>query len=549
MNTIQIIQHSFSTTLAQHFNLGLEQSARMSLELNLDEHKQAFGDLTTNAAMILAKELKKSPRDVANTIIATFNHSLIARMEIAGPGFINFFLTDSAWSIIAQEYLTHGADAFKPVTLKPEQINIEFVSANPTGPLHFGHGRGGILGDVIARILTFLGHTVQKEFYINDAGAQIQKLGISFKIRCQQQVGIEAELPEDAYHGDYLVDLATQCLAEHGTAVIEKPLQFFEEYAQNNLLAAIKETLERYGITYDVWFSEKTLHTSGAIEHALQVLDAQGMLYTQENATWFKATQFGDDKDRVVKKSDGSLTYIAADVAYLLNKAERGNTRLIMILGHDHHSYATRLEAVRQGLNLHTVKLDVVLYQLVQIKAGDMAVRMSKRAGNIITLKDVIETVGPDVARFFYLHRKADAQLEFDLDLAHTQSDENPVYYVQYAYVRTNSILEKAAQEPLLSSSHVSDCAALGTPEALLLKKIASLGPLLEALGTNYQSHLLTHYAVELANLFHKYYSANRVLDTHNIMVSKARIQMVKLVQHTFRMVFELIGISAPQRM
>lgn len=549
MNTIQKIQASFNTDLAKLFNLEPQRAALVTLELNLDEHKQAFGDLTSNAAMILAKELKKSPRDIATIITNSFSHPLIARMEIAGPGFLNLFFTEKVWKEIAEEYLIHGSDSFKPSILQPKAVNVEFVSANPTGPLHFGHGRGGILGDVIARVLTFLGHKVEKEFYINDAGAQIQKLGMSFKIRCQQQAGIAVELPEDAYHGDYLVELATLCLSEHGSAVLEHPMQFFEQYAQDHMLAAIKETLASYGITYDVWFSEKNLHTSGAIEHALSVLKKQGMLFQSDGATWFKTTQFGDDKDRVVKKSDGSLTYIAADVAYFLNKVERGNKQLIYILGHDHHSYATRLEAVRQGLGLTDIKLDVILYQLVQIKSGNMPVRMSKRAGNIITLKDVIETVGPDVARFFYLHRKADAQLEFDLDLARTQSDENPVYYVQYAYVRTNSILDKAEQEPQFNHASSMDCEYLGIQEALLLKKIASLGPLLEAIGQNFQTHLLTHYAVELANLFHKYYAANRVLDTANVNVSKGRIQMIKLVQHTFRMVFELIGISAPERM
>jgi len=549
MNTIHDLQHHFAITVSSLYELPAEISMSMHLDLILEEQKQQFGDLTTNIAMVLAKELEKAPRDIANVIIAQFKHPLVARMEVAGPGFINIFLRESAWSTLAQEYLTHGADAFRPLDLKPEHINIEFVSANPTGPLHFGHGRGGILGDVIARALTFLGHTVQKEFYINDAGAQIQKLGLSFKIRCQQQCGQSVELPEDAYHGDYLIDLATTCLTEHGTAVLERPAAFFEEYAQTHMLANIKETLESYSITYDVWFSEKGLHTSGAIFRALNVLEKNGMLFEKDGALWFKTTAFGDDKDRVVKKSDGSLTYIAADIAYLLNKVERGNNRLIYVLGHDHHSYALRLETVRQGLGLTTIALDVILYQLVQIKSGNMPVRMSKRAGNFITLKDVIETVGTDVARFFYLHRKADAQLEFDLDLARTQSDENPVYYVQYAYVRTNSILDKAAQEPAFADASLADCAALGTAEAPLLKKIASLGPLLELIGTNYQTHLLTHYVVELANLFHKYYSTNRVLDIANIELSKGRIQMIMLIQHTFRTVFGLIGISAPQRM
>lgn len=549
MNTIVTLQQNFADHLSTLFALSAEKAAQLTLELNLDEHKQAFGDLTTNAAMVLAKELKKGPREIATTIINSFKDPLVSRMEIAGPGFINIFLDAKIWGILAEEYRINEANEFKPTDFIREHINIEFVSANPTGPLHFGHGRGGILGDVIARVLSFLGHAVEKEFYINDAGAQIQKLGISFKIRCQQQCGEAVDLPEDAYHGDYLIDLAKQAVVEFGPSILKKPMAFFESYAQDHMLAAIKETLASYGITYDVWFSEKTLHTNGAIEHALATLKKQDMLYEKDGALWFKATQFGDDKDRVVKKSDGSLTYIAADIAYLLNKAERGNYRLIMVLGHDHHSYATRLEAVRQGLGLTNTKLDVILYQLVQIKAGNMPVRMSKRAGNIITLKDVIETVGPDVARFFYLHRKADAQLEFDLDLARTQSDENPVYYVQYAYVRTNSILDKAAQETLLSGSAVSDCTELGVAESPLLKKIASLGPLLALIGTNYQTHLLTHYVVELANLFHKYYAANRIMDLNNIPLSKGRLQMVRIINSTFRLVFELIGISAPERM
>jgi arginyl-tRNA synthetase len=549
MNSIQLLQQLFVDFLIQKFGLAPHKAVLCGLQINTDEQKQAFGDLCTNAAMMLAKELKRSPQAIAQDIIATFRHPLITRIEMAGPGFINVILEPSVWALIVREFLAREKEAFKPVSIVAERINIEFVSANPTGPLHIGHGRGGIIGDVLSRILHFLGHTVEKEFYINDAGAQITKLGNSFKLRCRQFLGESIELPEDAYHGEYLIALARTCIEQQGASVLNEPDQFFERYAQDHMLAAIKQTLALYGITYDVWFSEKSLHDNGAIEEALARLAANDMVYTQDGAVWFKSTLFGDDKDRVVRKSDGTLTYIAADIAYFLNKIERGNQRLIFVLGHDHHSYAVRLDAVRQGLGLTNSALNIILYQLVQIKVGTVPVRMSKRAGNTVNLRELIDTVGVDVARFFYLQRKADAQLEFDLELALKHTDENPVYYLQYAYVRTNSILDKAAQDPLFVDFTTADCALLGLPEALLLKKIVILGTLLGQIGQNYQSHLLANYSIELANVFHAYYSNNRVMDTTNPTLSKDRLQLIKLLNITFKMVFELLGVSAPQRM
>ena len=510
MNCIEQIQQAFTSYLKATFAIDQATAASGRFILNVDENKQQFGDLNSNAPMVIAKKVGKNPREIAAQIIEEFKHPLIELLEIAGPGFLNATLKLSAIQQIAHELSTQQDQYFKISSKDKKKYQIEFVSANPTGPLHFGHGRGGIIGDVLGNILKFTGHDVTKEFYINDAGAQMEKLGKSLKIRCLQELGQEAEMPEDAYHGDYLVELAKQCIAEHGSSVQEQPDQFFIDYGYKHLLKRLQETLNIYGIQFDTWFSEKTLHTSGAIENALLILKKHGYLYENEGALWFKATAFGDDKDRVVRKSTGEYTYAAADIAYLLNKAERGFDKLIMVLGHDHHSYAVRLDAIRQALQLKCT-LDVILYQLVKMQASGQLVRMSKRAGNIVTLDDVLATVGTDVTRFFYLNRKADAQLVFDLDLALKKTEENPVYYVQYAYVRTYSILEKAAQEKDLLNISDADNKNLGPEESLLIKKIASLKELLESVSANYQTHLLTYYVLELATFFHKYYAHSTI--------------------------------------
>lgn len=549
MNILHAIQTAFQTHIQQLFNLEFATLETCELLLNVDEQKQAFGDLTTNSALLLAKELKKAPRDIANTIANGFSHPMIKKTEVAGPGFINMYLKKDAFKHLAEELFVQQDRYFKLSTAPSEVVDIEFVSANPTGPLHFGHGRGAIIGDVLTKILRFLGYNVTPEYYINDAGAQINKLGMSLKIRCEQILGYDVALPEDAYHGEYLLEVAKECLVAHGKEILNKDITFFSAYAQDRMLANIKHTLDQYGIQFDTWFSEKTLHTSGAIDMAIATLKNRGFIYEKDGAQWFKATTFGDDKDRVVRKANGELTYIAADIAYLKNKVERGHTNLIFVLGHDHHSYATRLETVRQGLGLDTIKLDTILYQLVKIKEGNVEVRMSKRAGNIISLQDVIDAVGTDVARFFYLHRKADAQLDFDLDLAQKKTDENPVYYVQYAYVRTNSILDKAAQESELNLITENDLEIIGMQEAFLLKKIVSLKQLLEAMSTNYQIHLLTYYVIELANAFHSYYRHNRVIDMEHVALSRGRLAVIKIVNNTFKLALDLLGISTPQRM
>ena len=550
MNIIEQLQSSFTQYLAKTFALSHENTLNCPLVLNTDESKQQFGDLNSNAAMILAKQLGKSPRAIAEMICSEFKDASIQKIEIAGPGFLNFFLTQDALATLSQDLIKHPTSFFMPpADHKQRSILVEFVSANPTGPLHFGHGRGGIIGDVLSKVLAFLGHKVTKEFYINDAGAQIQKLGNSLFIRCQQAAGLEVPLPEDAYHGSYLQDIAADLFKEHGEKILEKPLHFFEQYAKEIMLDRLKHTLTTYGITFDVWFSEKTLHDSGHIQEALDILQRNGHLYEQEGALWFRSTTFGDDKDRVVKKADGTYTYVAADIAYMRNKIGRSNNELVMTLGHDHHSYVVRLQALLQALGLaESNTLTVILYQLVKIKESGIMVRMSKRAGNIITLDDVITEVGTDVARFFYLNRKADAQLEFDLELATKKSDDNPVYYIQYAYVRTKSILEKALDagftQPLDHAMHT-----VGPDEALIIKKIASLKQILHDISTHFQTHVLAYYAVELAQLFSKYYAKHRIVDPGNVQTSYDRLILVSLVKNTLELCFDLMGISKPDRM
>lgn len=549
MNLIDQITHSYSTFLSSTFGISPEQARTASFTLNTDENKREFGDLNSNAAMTLARTLKRNPKQIAQEIIEQFKHPAIERMDIAGAGFINATITPQGWIDLARDMADANSSFFKYQLAQPQTINIEFVSANPTGPLHFGHGRSGIIGDVLGNILAFLGHDVTKEFYINDAGNQIQKLGQSFKIRCMQQLGSAVELPEDGYHGEYLIDLAQEAIAEYGAQIATNDEQFFANYAKDILLDRIKQTLIHYGITFDQWFSEKRLHVGGAIDDAVRILTQRGHTFEQDGALWFRATTFGDDKDRVIRKSTGEWTYVAADIAYLMNKIERGANPIMMVLGHDHHSYATRLESIRKALGYDAITLDIILYQLVRMKNEGELVKLSKRAGTMITLDDVISAVGKDVARFFYLHRKADAHLEFDLELARKKTDENPVYYIQYAYVRICSILAKASQTEEYNTISAADLAGLTSDDTALLKKIASLKQLLAEIATNQQSHLLSYYVIELADLYHSYYAKHRIIDLANPAQSRSRLMLMQLLKQTFKTCFDLLGISSPESM
>src|SRR3990167_7896664 len=480
MNLIETVQSNFQNYLKSNFNYDSVNAPIGFFELNIDDKKQAFGDINSNIALILSKKLSVNSIEIAQQISTEFKDSLIEKIEIAGPGFINIFLSKDTLQQLAKQLHEQGENFYKNLLAKTESYSIEFVSGNPTGPLHIGNGRGGVIGDVLANVLKFLGHDVTKEYYINDAGVQIKKLGLAFKIRCLQQLGQKIDLPEDSYKGEYLIDLSKECIKEYSASIVERPEEFFEEYAKNKILKMIKQTLHDYGVDYNVWFSETSLHKDGSIAKAIEKLTNIGLTFEQDGAIWFKSTEFGDDKDREIKKADGDYAYIAPDIAYMLNKAARGSTHIVLTLGQDHHSYAARLHAIHKALGLDkTTKLDIILYQLVHLNTSGETMRLSKRAGNIISLREIIDIVGKDVARFFFLNRKADAQLDFDLDLALKHTDENPVYYIQYAYVRTNSILSKADTIKEFKDISSKDLDNLDITASQILKKIIHLKTLL----------------------------------------------------------------------
>lgn len=548
MNSFEHLHQTFSDFLKNSLQLPSDLVNAAQFELNSEQEKLLFGDINSNIALICAKPLKVNPRALAQQITEQFKHPLVEKIEIAGPGFLNLFLTPGWFQLIAQE-MTAQEDQFfvaKP-TFAPK-THVEFVSANPTGPMHVGHGRNGILGDVLSRILDFLGHNVHKEFYINDAGAQITKLGNSFKIRCMQTLGHSIELPEDAYHGQYLTELADTCVATFGKNLEQESDLFFQTYAKEHLLAMLQSTLESYGIIFHEWFSEKSLHDHGAVESSLQRLVRSGHTYEQEGALWLRSTTFGDDKDRVLRKANGELTYVAADVAYLIDKLDRGFDQLIMVLGHDHHSYKVRLHAVMQALGFDPKRLTVILYQLVHVLKDGEPVKMSKRTGNMITLAEIIEEVGKDIARFFFLFRKADAELQFDLDLALKKSNDNPMYYIQYAYVRTMSIQAKAIQENITLPTTVA-FQDLSSQEKLLIKKLCHLKLLLPQIAHNHQIHLLAYYAYDVAHVFHAYYNQQRVIDSQNVAMTQQRLSIIKLVQINLKTAFFIMGITPLEKM
>ena len=562
MNTLIRTRHNIAHLVGKLFGVDNALIATLDFSTNTDKDR-SFGDATSNAALIIAKTVKRNPRAVAEEIKSALLQSEQAAdfesVEIAGPGFLNITFTQAAWASELMSMHNQGSAFFSKVTTQKLRYLLEFVSANPTGPIHLGGGRGGIIGDVIANVLEFLGHDVCREYYINDAGNQIKLLGACFKARCLQELGVAAELPEGGYAGEYLVDVAKNCVAEHSKALLEQSDDFFEDYAKTELLKIVRRDLSEYGVLYDSWFSEKSLHLDGSVAAALDDLQARDLAYTKEGALWFRSEQFGDAKDRVLRKSNGEMTYIAADVAYHKNKFDRGYDRLIDILGQDHHGYVTRLKATMEAIGYPAQNLDVIVYQLVTIKENDIAVRMSKRAGNFTQLCDVVEAVGKDCARFFYLNRKADAHLEFDLGVALKKTEENPVYYLQYAYVRTGSILEKAAQEAQLvesmkqlSGNVPTDFFAgyvLSDQDIALTRKIEAFADVLRAVADNYHSHVLAYYALELAQVFHNYYAHNRVIDVQDIKTSRVRLFMVMRVRALLALCLDLLGLSKPERM
>ena len=515
--------------------------------------EKAHGDFAVNLAMLLAREAKMPPRNIAQLIIDSIRdkNGLLARTELAGPGFINFFL-DTKWIYEAitraiREDRRYGCSAYGA----GEMIQIEFVSANPTGLLHMGNARGAALGDTLASLLQAAGYDVTREFYINDAGNQIENFGLSLEARYLQLMGVDAGFPEEGYHGEDLIETVRGIIRREGDRYMHlDPAQRRElltEKALEEKITAIRKDLADFGVNYDVWFSEKSLHTTNAIADALQKLKDMGCIYENEGALWFKSTLFGYEKDEVIVRSNGIPTYFAADIAYHLNKFSRGFKKVINIWGADHHGHVARMKGAIKALGHNEDDLQIILMQLVRLYRGSEIVRMSKRSGNYITLSDLVEEVGRDAARYFFVMRSPDSHLDFDLDLAKSESAENPVYYVQYAHARINSII-KACPEMMPKPEDVDLQLLCTDPEIELIRKIADLPDEIIAAAVNREPHRMTRYAHELAALFHSFYNSCRVL-TDDQKLREARLLLVDAARITLRNVLLLLGVSAPERM
>lgn len=515
--------------------------------------EKAFGDFATNIAMLLSKQAQMPPRKIAEILVANLGGAgdLFEKVEIAGPGFINFYL-DKSWLYEVMPQVLREGDSFGYSTFgQGKKVQIEFVSANPTGLLHMGNARGAALGDTLCNVMKAAGYDVQKEFYINDAGNQIENFGKSLEARYFQLLGQKAEFPEDGYHGQDIVDTVKKIITEVGDQylTVDSALrrEFLIQKALTEKLSNIKRDLAAFGVEYDVWFSEQTLHDSGAITKTIAELQEKGYIYENEGALWLKTTEFGDEKDEVLVRSNGVPTYFAADIAYHRNKFERGFEKVINIWGADHHGHVARMKGAMQALGHDPEALDVILMQLVRLFRNGEIVRMSKRSGQYITLSELIDEVGKDAARFFFVMRSADSQMDFDLDLAKAESSENPVYYVQYAHARVCSILKASIDE--LPDYHEVDFSLLKEETEIdLLRKIADFPAEIIGAAANYEPHRLTYYAHDLASLFHSFYNSCRVL-IDDVELRKARLLLIEATRITLQNVLQLLGVSAPERM
>jgi len=518
-----------------------------------------FGDLSTTVSFALAKQVRRSPRDVATAIqhAITVDPVIVAKVEVAGPGYLNFFVANGWWHAVVRDVLAAGSAYGRATVGQGQRVQVEFVSANPTGPVHVGHGRGAALGDAIASLLEAVGFRVEREYYINDAGSQMHLLGESVWARLQEARGKSVHVPENGYHGEYVRELAAQIAQSPpglADAEADRAIPLCAERASKILLEEIDSDLRAFGITFDSWVSERSLYDSGEVEAALATLRAGGYLYKEGNAVGFRASDFGDEKDRILIRSTGEPTYFASDIAYHANKLRRGFQRLINIWGADHGGYIPRVKAAIKALGHDPEILGVILLQMVKVLRDGAPVPMSKRTGEFVELREVVNEVGKDAARFLFLTRRSEAQLDFDIEVAKQQSMDNPVFYVQYAHARACSMARKAAEGGLPGPYDDADVSRLTLPEELaILKHLATYPELVLNAALAYEPHRLTTYLQEMAAAFHGYFtkykdSEERVLSGDRDL-SRARLAMVAAVRQVVANGLGLLGVSAPERM
>ena len=514
--------------------------------------KKELGDFATNVAMQSARVFRKSPRNIAEELVKRIEGEWLDRIDIAGPGFINFYLKSNVLYDTLASIINKG-EAFGQLAKKDiAPIQVEYVSANPTGPLHIGHGRGAAAGSALVNLLRAAGYPVTSEYYINDAGNQINNLALSVNHRYLELLGKadEATFPENGYHGADIVDTAQRIIKKDGEKYLDmsedERLAIFKELALKEKLAALKEDLEAFNVTFDVWFSERTLHPD-MVNAAVDVLKNNGKIYEQDGALWLKSTEYGDDKDRVVIRDNGVPTYLAADIAYHKNKYERGFGKIINLWGADHHGYICRVKAAMSALGFDAEKLDVRLLQMVRLLRGGELVKLSKRTGQTITLSELIEEVGTDAARYFFVMRSMDSQLDFDMDLATSQSNENPVYYIQYAHARICSIFRQA-EENNLKAENPELALLVEETEINLINKLAEYEDEIEKAAKEYAPQRIARYAYDLAGCFHSFYNQCRILGVDE-KLAEARLALVKATAHVIRHALGILGVSAPERM
>lgn len=518
--------------------------------------EKVHGDYSTNIAMQLTRLAKQNPRLIAESIVDRIRKEqvYVERIEIAGPGFINFYMNKSFLYGVVNQIFEQGDDYGRVNIGEGKKIQVEFVSANPTGSLHLGHARGAAFGDSLCNVLDFAGYDVTREYYINDAGNQIMNLAKSIDARYKQALGIEAEMPEDGYYGDDIIGFAQQLVEQDGDKYLSWPeeerLQYFRQFGLEQELAKIKRDLERFRVSFDVWTSETALYEAGEVEAVLQELKDKGQTYEAEGAVWLKTTPYGDDKDRVLVKNDGSYTYLTPDIAYHKNKFNRGFDQLINIWGADHHGYIARVKAAMEALGYPSERLTVLVTQMVSLYQGGEKVKMSKRTGKAVTMEDLMDEVGVDAIRYFFTMRGIDSHLDFDMDLAVSQSNENPVYYVQYAHARICSIYRQAEEQgiQLLPLERIELERLQTEAEFELLKKLGELPQEVKEAAELYAPHRLIRYIFELASMFHSYYKAERII-TEDQAQTQARLALVFCVRTVLRNVLRLVGVSAPERM
>ncbi len=555
MNAVEQVQHVVKTAIQQAvINAKLAETESIpAIHLETPRDK-TNGDYATNIAMQLTKIAKMPPRAIAEAILENIDtaNTPIEKIEIAGPGFMNISLRKDYLADVIKAVIEQGSDYGKSQAGANEKIQVEFVSANPTGDLHLGHARGASVGDSLCNVLDFAGYQVSREYYINDAGNQINNLALSLEVRYNEALGKDMEMPEDGYRGQDIINIASALVAEHGDALLAKSekdrFDFLRAHGLKIELAKLQQDLADFRVNFDSWYSETSLYDGGKIEVALDKLKANGHVFDEEGATWFRSTTFGDDKDRVLIKNDGSFTYLTPDIAYHEDKITRGYDQLINIWGADHHGYIPRMKAAIQALGYDRDTLEVMVIQMVQLYKDGEKMKMSKRTGKAVTMRELVEEVGLDAVRYFFAMRSGDSHMDFDLDLAVSQSNENPVYYAQYAHARISSILRQAEEQGFTSSTENLNLLQ-AEKEIDVLKKVGDFPQVVADAAKNRSPHRVANYIQEVAATFHSFYNAEKVLDPSNEDMTRARIALITAVRTTIANALRLIGVSAPEKM